>query len=119
MDFIGSRSIVLWYVYVHSFIIISVIYQIIFFFQSGGGGSLCTETSELFKQLLATMTMVDLSQILREIRHYTTGWNPGIAEIDLLAQSLLKSVDYIKGNLNEEDLFNLQIIIQQVLGYYN
>jgi hypothetical protein len=82
------------------------------FFQSGG--SLCVETSPLFKQLLASMIMENSSQILHEIRHYITDWNPSIAEIDLLAQSLFRSVHYIEGDLNEEDLLNLEIIIQQV-----
>ncbi len=60
------------------------------------------------------MNMENSSQILHEIRHDITDWNPGIAEVDLLAQSLFRSVHYLKGDLNEEDLLNLEIIIQQV-----
>ncbi|EFX70367.1 hypothetical protein DAPPUDRAFT_257207 [Daphnia pulex] len=88
------------------------------------GGSLCVETSPLFKQLLASMIMENSSQILHEIRHHhfisssfhfdITDWNPSIAEMDLLAQSLFRSVHYIKGDLNEEDLLNLEVIIQQI-----
>lgn len=56
--------------------------------------------------------MDNSSRILETISHNISGWNPIAAEVDLLGQTLKKSVDFInEAEDKKEDFVN---IIQKV-----
>jgi hypothetical protein len=61
--------------------------------------------------------MDNSSQILETIRHNISGWNPIVAEIDLLGQTLNDSIVYINESRKENDLNNIVAIIEKVQYY--
>lgn len=62
--------------------------------------------------------MTNTSEILQTIRQNIEGWNPNTAELEILSQSLSKSVDS-RGELNGQDLVHLEIIVKQVISHFN
>lgn len=58
--------------------------------------------------------MDNSSQILETISQNISGWNPIVAEVDLLGQTLVQSCSYISEDPKEDNLRNMIAIIKEV-----
>ena len=58
--------------------------------------------------------MDNSSQILETIRQNISGWNPIVAEVDLLGQTLKKCVNYMNEDGKEDSISDFVTIVQEV-----
>ena len=58
--------------------------------------------------------MDNSSQILETIRQNISGWNPIVAEVDLLGETLKKCVNYMNEDGKEDSISDFVTIVQEV-----
>lgn len=91
-------------------------YMSLYCIQVGKDDSLCLEPTPVFQKLLDTTVMSNTSEILETVRQVLDETrNPSVAELELLAQSLLRGVDLDSNEpISENDVDQFLHIMQQV-----